>query len=161
MMSTFVLLGYSQTFPFSSYSWTMCFNGVFPGYLCHLHWVSVCPHLLSQSRHHHRHLSSGCPPQKSLSLRCWDLRSCHLNCQSLWMCLICRGGQPSVGGWDMNTQKHAPGGGKSKIAQTHVIIWMHEWHVHKLFMYMHVHESCTVEKGQRRAGNTETAAMKS
>lgn len=69
--------------------------------------ISVRPCLLRTSRHHRLHLSCGSPLKKNLSLWCWDLRSCHLNCQSLWMCLICRGGLPSTGGWDTNTKSHA------------------------------------------------------
>lgn len=69
--------------------------------------TSVLPRLLRTSRHHRLHLNSGSPLTKNLSLWCWDLRSCHLNCQSLWMCLICRGGLPSTGGWDTNTKSHA------------------------------------------------------
>lgn len=66
--------------------------------------LPVCPHLLSRSRHRRRRRpSSGPPPPRSSSLGCWGLRSCHLNCQSLWTSLIGRGGRLSTGGWDTHT----------------------------------------------------------
>lgn len=94
--------------------------------------LSVCPHLLSQSRHHdHRRLSSGPPPLRSLSLWCWALRSCRLNCQALWTSLIGRGGRPSMGDWDthMHTQRGQGDrhrGGKRNIAHTPGYEFMHD-----------------------------------
>lgn len=68
--------------------------------------LPLCTHILSRSRHRRRRrLSSGPPPPRSLSLWCWGLRSCRLNCQSLWTSLIGRGGWPSLGGWDTHTHR--------------------------------------------------------
>ena len=91
---------------------------------CQCFCLSVCPHLLSRSRHHRRrHLSSGPLTLRSLGLWCLPLRSCRLNCQSLWTSLIGTGGWLSMGGWDTHmhrrgTGRHAARGGKS-IAHTH------------------------------------------
>lgn len=64
--------------------------------------------LLNLSRHrHHRHPSSGLLPQRSSSLQCLGLRSCRLNCQSLWRSLISRGGRPSMGGCDKQAHRYA------------------------------------------------------
>lgn len=97
--------------------------------------ISVRPCFLRTSRHHRLHLSCGSPLTKNLSLWCWDLRSCHLNCQSLWMCLIGRGGLPSTGGWDTNTKSHASTRSKSdthrghhiNVCMTHWIIRVEAW----------------------------------
>lgn len=105
-------------------------------------FLCLSPHLLSRSRRHRRrHLSSGPPILRSSGLWCWLLRSCRLNCQSLWTSLIGRGGQPLMGGWDTHT--HTTGGEKHST-HTHTGIWIHAWDIHELFMNMHVHKSHTM-----------------
>lgn len=75
--------------------------------------------LLNLSRHgHHHHPSSGLLPRRSSSLWCWDLRSCRLNCQSLWRSLIRRGGRPSMGGCDKHAHRYAHTGKRGRRANT-------------------------------------------
>lgn len=69
----------------------------------------ACLRLLSRSRRRRRRrLSLGPPPLRSWGPWCLPLRSCRLNCQSLWMSLTSRGGWLSMGGWDthIHTNTH-------------------------------------------------------
>lgn len=121
----------------------------------------LSPNLLSQSRHRRRrHPSSAPHPLRSSGLGCWPLRSCRLNCQSLWTSLIGRGGRLLMGGWDTHTQReqgHAQEGGKRNTSHKHTpgYEFMHDACMNNLCTCMQSH---TMRTGQRRADNTNTAA---
>lgn len=129
--------------------------------------LSVCSHLLSRSHHHHRrHLSSGPPPLRSWSLECWGLRSCRLNCQSLWTSLTCKDVRPLTGGWDTHTHRHTykhtqrvergdmPGKGESSRAHTRTHTpgnaFMHDTSMNYLWTCMCIsHGQCGQDKDKQ------------
>lgn len=121
----------------------------------------VSPNLLSQSRHRRRRPSSAPHPLRSSGLGCWPLRSCRLNCQSLWTSLIGRGGRPSTGGWDTHAHTEGTGtctrGGVSATRHTDTpgYEFMHDTRMNNLCTCMQSH---TMRTGQRRTDNTNTAA---
>lgn len=127
----------------------------------HRYSLSVSSHILSQSHHRLLRLSSVPPPPRSWGLQCWDLRSCHLNCQSLWTSLTCKDVRLLMGDCDIHVQRGQgkAGQGKSNIAQTHTPgdEFMHDTSMNYLWPCMCI-KSQTMGTGQRQADNTNTAA---